>query len=144
MDYTTSTPAPDFQTHYEIAGSFTIVCDNMLEWIKNEGLCKEQILSITTHETEIENGDALLVILYRTKQDESMTKIDATLKYHLIKNIAEWDKHIKEISSVGSKHADVIAFTNTPRNIGSLNISILWYIENPSTSNYLYVKHFKK
>jgi hypothetical protein len=90
MDY--NTPSADLLTHYEIHGSFTNVCENMIAWIKDQGLYKEQILAISTHETEIENGDALLVLLYRAQRDDAtMTKIDNTLKYHLTKNVQDWD-----------------------------------------------------
>lgn len=49
MDTNTPTSRhPELLTHYEISGSFQTVCDNMLNWIKDEAqLKKEQIISIS-------------------------------------------------------------------------------------------------
>ncbi len=100
-------------------------------------------MSISGQETSCENGDAMLIIVYRSEQDPSMTSLD-TLKYNLTKNVKDWDHHFQKDCQIASSHADVIAYTNTPRNIGQMNISILWYIENKNVSNSVKVKHLTK
>ena len=104
------------ESHYEIAGSFQSVCDNMLTWMKSN-LKREKIISLSTHETLIENGDALLIVLYKTAQDSSMSSLD-TLKYDLKKNIQDWENHFSDQLKIASGHIEVISYINTPRNIG--------------------------
>lgn len=72
-----------------------------------------------------------------------MTSLDS-LKFNLTKNVKDWDNHFQKDSQIASSHNEVIAYTNTPRNIGQMNISILWYIENKNISNSVRVKHLSR
>jgi hypothetical protein len=36
-----------------------------LEWLKSSGLRRDQIVSITNHESEIEEGDQVLIVFFR-------------------------------------------------------------------------------
>jgi len=88
---------------------------------------REQIVSISTHETTIENGDAILVLVYKKKQDSTMTSL-ASLQYHIIRNTAPWEEHFEEAMKLASSRCEVVALTHTPRNLGQMNVQILWYL----------------
>ena len=75
--------------HQEMAPNFQKACDQMLDWLKSNELKREQIISITTHESLIENGDAILVCVYKIEQEHGMTSL-AGLKFHLLKNLQDW------------------------------------------------------
>merc|ERR1711971_121860 len=38
------------------------------QWIKDDGLTRDRLISITANETDIEDGDNVLTIFYRKKQ----------------------------------------------------------------------------
>jgi hypothetical protein len=62
----------------------------MLRWIKGSDLKKEQVVSISTQESQTENGEAMLIVFYQSHQEISMSSLE-NLRYHLIKNVADWE-----------------------------------------------------
>ena len=62
--------------HIEEAGNFNKVCDQMLSFVKSSNLKKEQIISISTNESQVEEGKAVLILFFREGQDSSMTPLD--------------------------------------------------------------------
>lgn len=58
-----------------------------------------------------------------------MTTSLETLQYHLISSIQDWDIQYQGfLELVKNQRVDVVALTQTPRNIGQINISILWFL----------------
>lgn len=66
----------------------------------------------------------------------------AGLQYHLIKNTVEWDKQYQEFREILAHNCEVVALTHTPRNIGQINIQILFYLPTGGRSDYT-AKHFQ-
>ena len=64
-----------------------------------------------------ENGDAILVLVYKTEQEISMTPLD-NFKFNLTRNVQDWHVHFQKDCHIASSSAEVIAYTNTARNIG--------------------------
>ena len=48
----------------------------MLAFVKQNELKKEQIVSISTNESEVETGKAVLILVYREDKDSSMTSLE--------------------------------------------------------------------
>ena len=71
-----SSIANSIKFHEEIQGSFMKACTNMTKWIVNEGLMREQIVSISLHESQLELGKASVVVFYRTNSDVSMGSLE--------------------------------------------------------------------
>ena len=66
--------------HIEEAGNFNKVCDQMLSFVKSSNLKKEQIISISTNESQVEEGKYKSICLnheytFKTfKNNESFSK----------------------------------------------------------------------
>ena len=62
-------------SHISVASNFTLCCEDLVNWIKTVDLKKEQIISISASETSTYDADAVLILTYKTQQDESMTSL---------------------------------------------------------------------
>lgn len=123
--------------HVEVAGSFLTVSELTLAWIKEAKLKREQIISISASETQIEDGDSVIVVFYKTEVDPTMNTDLSNLKFHIAKGLQTWDEiYEAELKGLVAKRTDVVAFTHTARNIGQINVEIIWYL--PSSLNYEY------
>ena len=66
-----------YGSHIEVSGNFKNACQQLLSWIKQNNLYREQIVSISANETTTSDGDAVLVLVYKRQQDPSMvTRLD--------------------------------------------------------------------
>lgn len=64
------------------------------------------------------------------------------IKYELLKNVVDWKEQYLEIQGkVLGQRVEVLALTHTARNIGQINIQILWYIPSKNHNDYT-CKHF--
>ena len=133
-----------FSQHREEAGSFPQVCKQMLEWIKKEGLTREQIISIQASETSSTDANAVLIVFYRSIKDPLQQTGLRDLQYHLINNLKAWMDQYKEVEDLLARdRVDILSLTHTARNIGQVNIQILWFLPGNEQSPQTYtVKHF--
>jgi len=51
---------------------------------------KEQIMSISTHETSVENGDPSILIIYKKHVELTMTSLE-NIKFHVLRNTEPWE-----------------------------------------------------
>lgn len=114
-------------SHISVASNFTLCCEDLVNWIKMVDLKREQIVSISASETSTYDADAVLVLVYRTESDSSMTSLEH-LKFELQKSVVDWDLQYQEILRTVGSSVDVLSLTHTARNIGQINIQILWYL----------------
>ncbi len=114
--------------HVEVAGNFNKGSEQIITWIKQEGIRKEQIINISANETTMESGDCELVLYYLKKQEPDYMPLDH-LEFHFIKNMMEWDVSIATGLRVASSGCDVVAITHTPKSIGRLNVQIIFYLK---------------
>lgn len=64
----------------------------------------------------------------------------AHMKFHIVRNTAPWEEQFEDATKLASSRCEVIALTHTPRNLGQMNVQILWYL--PSTASYSFkIKH---
>ena len=76
--------------HIETAGNFNKVCEKMVQYVKDHDLKKEQIISISTNESVVEEGEAILILFFREEKDSTMTPLD-NLQYAVERNVDDWD-----------------------------------------------------
>ena len=65
--------------HSEIAGNFKQACQNMLNWISNSDIMREQVVSISANETctNSDEADAMITVIYRVERDlTTMTSLE--------------------------------------------------------------------
>ena len=116
----------------------------MVEWIKKEGLTREQIISIQASETSTTDANAVLIVFYRSIKDPLQQTSLKDLQYHLINNLKAWMDQYKEIEDLLTRGpVEILSLTHTARNIGQVNIQILWFLPGNEQSPQTYtVKHF--
>ena len=61
-----------YESHIEVSGNFKTACQQLLSWIKEKSLRREQIISISANETSSVDGDAMIVLVYKRLADPSM------------------------------------------------------------------------
>ena len=76
--------------HIENAGNFNKVCEKMVHYVKEHDLKKEQIISISTNESGVEEGEAILILFFREEKDSTMTPLD-NLQFAIERNVDDWD-----------------------------------------------------
>ena len=84
-------------------------------------------MSISTNETNVEEGEAVLILFYREEKDSSMTSLE-DLKYSIERNVDDWDVQHQRLLKLTSSRCEVVALTHTAKNIGQLNVEIIWYL----------------
>ena len=62
----------------------------MVQYVKDRDLKKEQIISISTNESVVEEGQAVLILFYNEEKDSSMTPLD-NLQFAVERNVDDWD-----------------------------------------------------
>lgn len=130
-----------YDSHIEVSGNFKTACQQMLAWIKEKSLLREQIISISANETTTVDGDAMLILVYKRHANPSMIGSLDQLQYHLVSSIKDWDSQYKEsIAPIASDRCDIVSLTHTAKNIGQINIQILWFlppsVNSPQTYTY--------
>lgn len=146
---TPGAPSDIFGSHIVAAGNFKIACDTLKDWLLKSNLRREQLVSISASETTTVDGDAVVAVVFRKSQDPSMTTSFEGLQYHLISSVKSWDEQYGEaLAAINEQRGEIIALTNTPRNIGQINIQIVWYItplaNNTSVNVYTYKRFSSK
>ena len=122
--------------HIQVAGNFQKACDGILDWIQREDLKKEQIISISASETSTLDADAVLTVIYRHQKEVGMTSL-SDLRFELLKNTSGWDEQYKQLEQTfQNQRVDVVSHTHTARNIGQINIQIVWYIPSSEANAY--------
>ena len=112
-----------FAQHVEESGSFNQACKNTLEWIKREGLTREQLISIQASETSCHDANAVLTVFYRKEKDPLQQTRLQDLQFHLINNLNAWMVQYLEVQDIIAKGpVDIVSLTHTARNIGQVNI----------------------
>ncbi len=124
-----------YGSHIEVSGNFKNACQQLLSWIKQNNLYREQIVSISANETTSSDGDAVLVLVYKRQQNPSMiTRLD-NLQYHLVSSVKDWDTDYQEIKkNIIGQRCEILSLTHTARNIGQVNIQVLWFLPATPTS----------
>jgi hypothetical protein len=94
-------------SHVETAGNFKIASNQMCDWIRDKDIAEEQIISISSHETSVEEGDSEVVLFYFADREPDM-KSARDITYHFWKSIEPWSVEESEACEFASKHGKVL------------------------------------
>jgi alkyl sulfatase BDS1-like metallo-beta-lactamase superfamily hydrolase len=61
------------------------------------------------------------------------------LKFHVVRNTEPWEDQITDALRLAGSHNEIVALTHTPRNLGQMNVQIMWYL--PSSQGHTYKTH---
>jgi hypothetical protein len=62
----------------------------MVSWVRSNNIHKEQVISISTNESVVEDGDAMLILFYRREVDSTMTPLK-DLEFLILRDTDDWD-----------------------------------------------------
>lgn len=110
----------------------------MQEFIRSSELRRSQIISITSNETDIEEGDNVLTLFYRKQPIDATAMPLENIKYEAGDNRKSWDELLLDARAFAPEGSsvDVISLSRTPKNIGEARGQTLWYTNEegaPST-----------
>jgi hypothetical protein len=112
-----------------VAASFLTAAENLKQWLVKSDLKREQIVSISCNESVPEDGDAVLVVVYKRHGDASMVQSLENLKFHLTTSVVDWDEQYNNaLAEITKERGDIISLTYTPRNVGQINVQLIWYL----------------
>jgi hypothetical protein len=102
-----------------------------MKWIQEQQLCRDQIVSITAAEEQIEEGDQTLFLVYRTKSTKEGS-LPANVVYFEFDYSLDWDSLLTQGRSVISKNGnvEVLGFSRTAKNFGQSNSQVMWFIRD--------------
>lgn len=102
-------------------------------FIRDSELKRNQILSITASETDIEDGDTVLALFYRTQPIHNAEPLD-TIKNELFTNVQSWDQQLAAGNKfIASREIDLISLSLTPKNVGNTRNQTAWYTNKQVT-----------
>ena len=59
----------DIKFHMEIGTrNFKQACDKMVEWVRENQIIPEQVISFTVHETKLNDAEPMIVLFYYSKR----------------------------------------------------------------------------
>lgn len=118
--------------HVEVAGTFKHCAEAMKKYIVDNNLMREQIISITGHETSLDDPDTELVLFFRKDSDPTMSSAEK-IDFHVVVEPKEWAAVDILVKNFASKKGDIVAITGSPRNMGDMNSSIIWFMPGVSS-----------
>lgn len=111
---------------------------NLQTWIRDSELRRNQIIAISTNETDIENGDNIITIFYRTQSIQADAMPLDNIQFEQFSTNMPWERQLKSANDfkVDGRTAETLAITRTPKNIGAARCQTAWYTSeagNPDT-----------
>ena len=99
------------------------------QWIKDNGLTRDRLISITANETDIEDGDNVITIFYRKKQIKADSIPLDNIAYEAFNNTQPWDRQLNAVNSYQKegRPVNVISVSRTAKNVGDARCQSLWY-----------------
>lgn len=93
---------------------------NMESFIRQQELTRGQIVSITSNETDTEDGENVLTLIYRKKAIHAGASPLDNIKHDAFNNMKSWDAQLKLANSFTEqgRKVDIISISRTPKNIG--------------------------
>lgn len=80
----------------------------------------------------------MLTVVYRKNQEPQMQSLSG-LQYELQKSTSDFKDQYTILEQVTKRErVEIVQLTHTPRNIGQINIQILWYIPARDWNVYTY------
>ena len=93
----------------------------MQKWIRENQLARNQIISISSNENDIEEGDQVLTLFYRKSSIVQGASPVDNIQFNAFNNQQSWEKQQSDANSfqVEGRKPDIIAISRSPKNVGS-------------------------
>lgn len=111
--------------HTERATKFGTACDATVKFIKEMGLKRDQVISITSNDYDVSNGEAQITVLYKPLSSGHSEDL-SDITYKLWRNTDPWDTTFKDVTNF-SKNVSPVEFSCNPKEMGTISVAILWY-----------------
>lgn len=116
--------------------------DKICDFISQAKLTREQIISISAHETtgsDEDEGDSEVVIFYRRQSDPTDSVIQ-NARCRVSRDIAQSFESLALADCRYASDKAFVGFTSTPKQIGQMNVSLTWTDAGAGLN--LHAKHF--
>jgi hypothetical protein len=129
---TDNTPKVEITCRSVVAGSTSECLDRLLSLVKDElQLSRDQVVSISIHDTRVRHGDLEAVIFYRTYSIQKNSEpLADSLSYQLIERDedTDWEVILSELLQNASSQQEVtpLSIAATFRNVGDEKIACLF------------------
>lgn len=109
----------------------------MQEFIRSKELRRNQIISLTSNETDIEEGNHVLTLFYRETPIANDSPLD-NIQFDAFDSMRTWEEQLEAVNKfkVQDRNVNVIGVSRTPKNIGNARLQTIWYTNeqgNPDT-----------
>jgi len=131
-------PEAKATAHIIQSGNSTANARKMQEFIRSKELRRNQIISLTSNETDIEDGDHVLTLFYRETPIANDSPLD-NIQFDAFDSLSSWDEQLAAANSFRAqgRQCNVIGLSRTPKNIGNARLQTIWYTNeqgHPDTS----------
>jgi len=97
----------------------------LLKWIRENSITRNQIISITSNENDIEEGDQVTTLFYRKISIVSGALPVDNIQLNNFNNQQSWERQQTAANGFtgGNEYMpDIIAISRTPKNIGNARL----------------------
>ena len=101
-------------------GNTRVNSEKMRDFIRTNMSTKCQIIALTSNETDIEDGDNVLTLLYRTEPIKVLEKAPDDIDFDQGSTLTSWEKQRAAEAGRVFGGKEVIAISCTPKNIGNM------------------------
>ena len=130
-------PATDAEIEIFESGNSLQNANNLKKFIREQLLTKNQIISIATCESDIEDGDNVLALYYRKKSIVPGASPLDNIQFEAFNNLKTWEKQLDLANefTVSGRKVDVLSITRTPKNVGNARCQSAWYTNEAGSSD---------
>lgn len=116
-----------------------------VEFIRQQELTRDQIVGITTQETQIDHGENWIALFYRSQPIKEGSLPFDEIQFKKLDSMTKWDLQGKQLLKFLNEDAgscQTVAVTHTPRNVMDLRHSMVWYSKSaPAKVSVKYLKN---
>lgn len=122
------------------SGSTSKCCKMLEDKIKTElGLMKDQIVSISVHDSRVHHGDLEAVVFYREKSIVANSEPTESIKYNIVERDedTEWGDILNEVlMNVNGRSQQTVGISSTFRAVGDEKVSCSFSVSGKQSTIY--------
>ena len=128
-------PACDAAVETFVSGNTLATQRNLQKWIRENEIRRNQIIAITSNETDIEDGDNVLSIFYRKKSIVSDALPLDNIQFDAFNSQESWDSQLSRVNTFCAEgRVDIVSVSRTPKNVGGARCQTAWYTNEPGNA----------
>lgn len=116
-------------SHIIEGGNSRANAEQMRNFIKNNLRSKSQFIGITSNETDIEEGDNVITLFYRTDPICAASLPPDDIQFDFGNNTAQWEAQMNNANgfSKDGRSVEVLSVSCSPKNIGNMRCQTVWH-----------------